>query len=235
MDFLNYMNSDLDYIELSTIKLGFHYGFLGSMYMDASIIIMSDLVPDNYDISLHYFFSKYFGVGFGSLYYSNYVSYFEDYHKESNPDYLILDYNQRQFESYDFGLYLSPTFRPIYSDRFKVAIRCDLGFSSFLEEGSSFYLKRKLSNEIRLYGYQTVKTFQPYVNPKINLLLKVFELRNISVGIICNSNYFYSKKSMNYNRTYQVWTSDNSIEERISSPKHRYSRFELEGGVYFAW
>lgn len=235
MDFLNYMNSDLDYIELSAIKLGFNYNFLERMYADINVIIMDDLVPDNYDISVHYFFNKYLGVGLGSLYYSNLISYFEDYHKETHPDYIILDRNMRQFENYDLGFYISPTFRPIYSDRFKVVLRCDLGLSSFTKEHSAFYLKRKFSNEMRLYDYWTVKTFEPYVNPKLNLKLRAFKLGNVSVGVMCNTNYFYSNRSMDYLRISQVWTSDNSIEELIDAPKHRYSRFELDGGIYFAW
>jgi hypothetical protein len=235
MDFLNYMNSDLDYFELSAIKLGFSYDFLERMYTDINVIVMSDLVPDNYDVSVHYFFNKYLGVGLGSLYYSNYISYFEDYHKETHPDYIILDYNMRQFENYDLGFYISPTFRPIYSKRLKVALRCDFGLSSFMEEHTAFYLKRKRSNELRLYDYRTVKTFEPYINPKLNLKLRAFKIGNLSVGVIFNTNYFYSKKSMDYYRTYQVWTSDNSNEEFIDSPKHRYSRFELDGGIFFGW
>ncbi|MEX0986236.1 MAG: hypothetical protein WD052_02080 [Bacteroidales bacterium] len=232
---MNYMNSDLDYIELSAIKIGFSCDFSEHIYVDINVIVMSDLVPDNYDISVHYFFNKYLGVGLGSLYYSNYVSYFEDYHKETHPDYIILDGNMRQFETNDLGLYISPTFRPIYSDRLKVALRCDLGLSSFMEERSVFYLKRKLSNEMRLYDYRTAKTFEPYINPKLNLKLRAFKLGNVSIGVMCNTNYFYSRKSMDYYRTYQVWTSDNSIEELIDAPKHRYSRFELDGGIFFTW
>jgi hypothetical protein len=235
MDFLNYMNSDLDYIELSAIKLGLGYDFLKCMYTEINVIVMSDLVPDNYDISVHYFIRKFFGVGLGSLYYSNYISNFEDYHKESHPDYIILDWNMRQFENYDLGFYISPTYRPIYSDRLKVALRCDVGLSSFMEEESVFYLKRKFSNEIRMYDYRTVKTFEPYINPKLNLKLRAFKLGNLSVGIICNTNYFYSKRSMDYNRTYQVWTAENSSEAFIDAPKHRYSRFELDGGIYVGW
>lgn len=235
MDFLNYMNSDLDYIELSAIKLGFNYDFLERMYADINVIVMSDLVPDNFDISVHYFFNKYIGVGLGSLYYSNYITYFEDYHKETHPEYIILDGNQRQFENYDLGFYISPTFRPIYSDKLKVALRCDFGLSSFMEEESAFYLKRKLSNELRLYDYRTVTTFEPYLNPKLSLKLRAFKVGNLSVGVMCNTNYFYSKRSMDYSRTSQVWTSDNSIEELIDAPKHRYSRFELDGGIFFAW
>ncbi len=235
MDFLNYMNSDLDYVELSAIKLGLSYDFYERMYADINVIIMSDLVPDNYDISVHYLFSEYLGVGLGSLYYSNYITYFEDYHKEIHPDYIILDGNVRQFETYDMGFYISPTFRPIYSDRLKVALRCDVGFSSFMEEHSAFYLKRKLSNEIRLYDYTTVKTFEPYINPKLNLKLTAFRLGSVSVGFVCNTNYFFSRKSMDYYRTLQIWTPDPSLEEFINAPKHRYTRFELDGGMFFSW
>jgi hypothetical protein len=235
VDFMNYMNYDLDYIDLSTIKLGWHYDFLEGMHADFDLIIMSDLVPDNFDFSLHYFPVKFLGVGMGSVYYTNYISYFEEYHQETNPDFYLLDQNQRQFETYDLGFYISPVLRPIYSDRFKVILRCDLGFSSMMEEHTSFYLKRKLSNDLRLYDYKTVKTFQPFIYPKAKMMLTVFKRGDSSLGILFNSNYFYSKKSINYDRTYQVWTTENSIEEKIAPPKHRYSRLELEGGIFYRW
>ncbi len=235
MDFLNYMESDLDYIELSAIKLGWSFDFATRMFADINVIVMSDLVPDNYDISVHRFFNRTFGLGLGSLCYSNYIPAFEDYHKVTDPEYFILDQNMRQFESYDFGVYITPTFRPVYSDRLKILLRCDLGFSSFMEEHTSFYLKREFSNEMRLVEYTTVKRFQPYVNPKMKVKLKVFALGNVSVGILCNSNFLYSKKNMNYDRTIQVWTAENPIEAFIQPPKHNYTRFELDGGMYFAW
>jgi hypothetical protein len=104
-----------------------------------------------------------------------------------------------------------------------------------MEEHSAFYLKRELSNEIRLYDYTTVKTFEPYINPKLNLKLTAFRLVSVSVGIVCNTNYFYSMNSMDYYRTLQVWTPDPSLEEFINVPKHKYTRFELDGGIFFAW
>jgi len=235
MDFLNYMNSDLDYIELSAIKLGWSFDFSERVFADINIIVMSDLVPDNYDISVHRFFNRTFGLGLGSLYYSNYITAFEDYHKETDPEYFILDQNLRQFETYDFGVYISPTFRPVYTDRLKIALRCDAGFSSFMEEHTSFYLKREFSNEMRLVEYATVKHFQPYVNPKLNIKLKIITLGNVSVGILCNSNFFFSKKRMNYDRTTRIWTAENQVEASIQPPKHTYTRFELDGGIFFGW
>ncbi len=235
MDFLNYMDSDLDYIELSAIKLGWSFDFAARMFADINVIVMSDLVPDNYDISVHRFFNRTFGLGLGSLYYSNYITAFEDYHKKTDPEYFILDQNMRQVESYDFGVYISPAFRPVYSDRLKISLRCDLGFSSFMEEHTSFYLKRAFSNEMRLVEYATVKRFQPYVNPKLGVKMKILALSNVSVGVLVKSNFFYSRKRMNYDRTTLVWTTENPIEEYIQPPNHTYSRFELDGGIFFAW
>jgi len=235
IDFLNYLNTYPDYLDFMTVKLGIKYKFSEKLTTDLNLILFDDLVPDNFDISSHYLLNDYFGIGAGTMLYKNYITNFETYHIDSNPDYYIMDGNVRQFKSFDLGFYISPSFRPVYNDRFKAEIKFDLGLSSFLKEETSFYMKRKNSNEKLLYDYKTTMAFHPYINPRVNLKLKAFKINGTSVGFMCNTNLFYSKKAMNYTRSIQVWTPDNATNQDINSPKHSYSRFEIDFGVYLNW
>lgn len=235
LDFLNYAYSDPEILDFGLLKLGYEFDFLSNFSADMKLIMQSDLAPVNYDVSLSYRFNEKVGIGIGSMLSNTYISYFEEYQYQALPEYYLLDENLRQFKAYDLAFYASPIFLPIQNDRFRAALRCDIGLSSFLRKQTSFYHKRKLSNELLLYDYQTEITFQPYVNPKVELILKAFKVKSTSVGFLVNTNYVFSNRSINYNRTIQRWTAGNEHVEKIKSPKNIYSRFEMDFGLYMKW
>jgi len=235
VDFLNYSNTYPEYFDYAVVNFGYKFDFLSKMSADIKLIVMSDLVPDNYDVSVYYHFNKTVGVGFGSRLNKFYISYFEKFHLQSLPDYYLVDNNQQQFKVYDLGFYLTPMFKLTQSESFQAIVKFDIGVSSFLNEKAVFYHKRKLSNERIIYHYNTKISFQPYVNPKLELRLRAFNINKTSVGLLLNSNFFYSYRSMNYNRSIQRWTSDNEVYEFIRTPKHKSTRFEASLGIYVKW
>jgi hypothetical protein len=235
LDFLNYAYSDPEILDFGLLKLGYRFDFLSNFSADMKLIMQSDLVPNNYDFSVSYRLNKKFGIGIGSMLTNTYISYFEEYQYQTLPEYYLTDENLRQFKAYDLAFYVSPHFSPIQNDRFRATIKCDIGLSSFLREQTAFYHKRNLSNERLLYDYHTKIVFQPYVNPKVELRLKTFEVKSASVGFLLNTNLFISNRSINYNRTIQQWTSDNEQVDKIKTPKHNYSRFEMDFGLYIKW
>lgn len=235
LDFFNYAYTDPEILDFGLLKLGYRFDFLSNFSADIKLMIQSDLAPSNYDFSISYRLNEKFGIGIGSMLTNTYVSYFEEYQYQTLPEYYLTDENLRQFKAYDLAFYVSPVFLPIQNDRFRATIKCDIGLSSFLREQTTFYHKRKLSNERLLYDYHTKMTFQPYVNPKVELRLKAFNVKSTSVGFLLNTNFFYSNRSINYNRTIQQWTADNEHVDKIKSPKHNYSRFEMDFGMYIGW
>ena len=235
LDFLNYAYSDPEILDFGLLKLGYRFDFLSNFSVDMKLIMQSDLAPDNYDFFVSYRLNEKFGIGIGSLLTNTYVSYFEEYQYQALPEYDLTDENLRQFKAYDLAFYASPIFLLIQNVRFRATMKCDIGFSSFLKEKAVFYHKRNLSNEWLLYDYHTKIAFQPYVNPKVELKLKTFEVKSASVGFLLNTNLFISNRSINYNRTIQQWTADNQHVDRIKSPKHNYSRFEIDFGLYIKW
>ncbi len=235
LDFINYIDYDPDYTDYIVLKLGYKFDFLSKMSADINLIMLDDIIPDNYDISAHYFIKPWIGIGIGSMLNKNWITYFEEYHTQTLPDYYMMDENVRQFTTYDLGFYLSPALKPIDNDIFKLQIKCDLGMSSFRKEEATFLHKKKLSNERLQYHYETIRDFQPYIQPKIDIRLKAFHIKEASFGFLLNSNYFLSDRSINYYRTIQTWTSDNEIKEQIEPAKHKYSRFELNMGMFLKW
>ncbi len=235
LDFMNYVDSDPEYIDFIIMKLGYKFDFFSKMTADIKLILMDDLIPDNYDISAHYFLKPWLGLGLGSMLNKNYITYFEKYQIETLPNYYFVDENVKQFTTFDLGFYLSPSLKPIDNDIFKFLIKCDFGISSFMKEGATFYHKKKLSNERVQFRYETKTLYQPYIQPKLELRLRAFKIKQTSLGILLNSSYYYSNRSIYYLRTVQEWTSENSTYEAIQPSKHHYSRFELEMGVFVRW
>lgn len=236
LNFMNYINFYPEYADFIIVKFGYRFDFLSNMSADIRLILMDDIIPDNYDISTHYYIKPWFGIGVGSLLNKNFITDtdFQDYQIRRLSDYYLLDYNV-PYKIYDLGFYLSPTLKLIDNGLLEFLIKCDLGMSSLMKTSSTFYHKKKLSNERLIYHYKTKLVFQPYIQPKLDIRLKAFKIKETSIGFMLDTNYFYSKRSINYNRTIQTWTSENSINEQINLPKHKYSRFELNMGIFAGW
>ncbi len=235
LDFINYVDYNPEYADFVILKLGYKFDFLSKISADIKLIMMDDIIPDNYDISVHYFVRPWIGVGIGSMLNKNWITYFEEYQIQTLTDYYLVDYNVKQFTTYDLGFYLAPTLKPIDNYIIKLQITCDLGISSFMREEVTFYHKKKLSNERLQYHYKTNTDYQSYIQPKIDIRLKAFKIKDTSIGFLLNSNYYYSNRSINYSRTIQTWTSENKITEQIEPSKHNYSRFEFNMGIFLRW
>ncbi|MBN2610843.1 MAG: hypothetical protein JXB00_04725 [Bacteroidales bacterium] len=235
LDFINYFDTDPEYTDFIIVKLGYKFDFFSKMTADIKLILMDDIIPDNYDFSVHYFLKPWLGIGVGSMLNKNYITYFENYHMQTFTGYYLVDDNVQQFTTYDLGFYLSPALKPIDGDLIKLLVKCDFGLSSLMKEETTFYHKKKLSNERLRYHYETKTTFQPYIQPKIELRLRAFKIKQVSLGILLNSGYYHANRSIDYLRTLQEWTMENIINVDVKSPKHNYSRFEFDMGIFMRW
>lgn len=235
LDFVNYVDSYPEYLDYITVKLGYKFDFSSKLSGNIKLILMDDLVPDNYDISAHYFFNHRIGLGGGSILNKIYITSFEEYQVQNLPNYYLVDDNIQQFKTYDLGFYLSAVVKPIDSDIFKVLLKCDLGISSFLKKETTFYHKKKLSNERLQYHYEIKTAFQPYIQPKLEFRLRALKLKKTFLGILLNTSYYYSNRSINYTRTIHEWTLENSVKNEIKSPIHKYCRFEFDIGIFANW
>lgn len=235
LDFINYFDANPDYLDYIIVKFGYKFDFMSKMSADIKLILMDDLIPDNYDIVVHYFLKPWLGMGAGTMLRKNYITSFEQYHVEQLPNYYLLDENLKQFTTYDLSFYLSPAIKIMHSNIFKLQLQCDLGVSSFMKEEAAFYHKKKLSNEKQHYFYATKTAFQPYIQPKLDLSVSVLRRQKTIFGILLNSHYYYANRSMNYERTLQTWITENSITEFIKPLKHNFRQFEVNVGIFLRW
>ncbi len=235
LDFLNYFYTDPEYLDYALINMGFRFDFLSKMSADLKLIVMSDLIPDNYDISAYYHFNPTFSMGIGSMLCRAYVSYFEQFHVLSMPDYYLVDDNIQQFKAYDLGFFLTPGVNLSPNGWFRATARFDLGISTFLTEESTFHHKKKYGNERIIYHYSTRTSYQPYVRPSVELRLQALTTRRAAAGLVLSSNFYYANRSMDYMRSVQSWTSYEAVNKVIRTPKHTYTRFEADIGLYVKW
>lgn len=234
LDFLNYFDTDPDYIDEFVFKMGYKCDFFSKMSADIKLIIMSDLAPNKYDVSVYYHFNDIVGIGLGSYLYGYLISYFDQFQSQSLPDYYSMEENT-SFNAYDLGFYVTPIFKLIRNQRFQTTIKIDMGLSSFLKDKFVFNYKRKLSNEKLIYYYNTKITLCPFINSKLEMRLRMFNIKKVSFGLLLNSNLFYSYRNINYNRSIQQWTPDNEVNETIKQPKHNQIKFEADFGIYVKW
>lgn len=235
LDFVNYLDSGYAGADFIILKLGYKFDFSKKMSANIKLIMMDDIIPDNYDISMHYFARPWVGIGIGSMLNKNWISDFEQHQLRTLPDYHLMDQNMKQFTVYDLGFYVSPTLKPFDNGAMTLQVTCDVGVSSFMKERATFQHKKKFGNERLQYHYETKADFQPYVQPKVDFQLKLYTNRIATVGLLFNSNYFYTKRSINYYRTIQTWTADNEVIEELKMPKHRYTRLEINVGLFARW
>jgi len=235
LDFMNYCDPDQGLGEISRLKLGYSVDFYSKLSTELKVILMSDLIPDSYDVDVRYFLKPWLGFGVGSMLTKNWMTSFEEYQAMQLPDYYLVDENVKQFTTYDVGYYLSAMLKPIDTDGFNLRISCNVGVSSYMKEEVKFFHKKKLSNERLQYHYITHSNFQPFIQPEIDVRINAFSLNDISYGLLLHLSYFHSNRSMNYTRTIQTWTSENKVTERIESPKHSYSNVECNVGLFVCW
>jgi hypothetical protein len=236
LDFLNYMDAESDYfVDYEIVKIGYKFKIDTKTTLDIRLLVMSDLLPDNFDIAVYRQINRLINVGAGTLLYKNYISNFERFISDKYPDYYLVDENGKQWKQFDLGFYLTPVFIPMNTENFSTTIKFDVGLSSFLKEVEVFNLKKKLSNERQLHHYATRMAFQPFINTKIAASLIIFRVKNTAVGVLAGANFFYAKRRVNYERKLQAWTTDNEVSELVKTPKHTFSRFEMDLGLFVKW
>ncbi|MDN4165862.1 hypothetical protein QWY31_10125 [Cytophagales bacterium LB-30] len=235
LDFLNYVDHYPSQLDFILIKLGYRFDLYSKISTDIKLVMLDDIIPDNYDVSAYYNLNPWLGLGLGSMLSKNWISNFEEYQIQALPEYYLVNDNLKQFNTYELGFYISPKLRPIRSKYFSLQVSCDLGMSSFSQHRVSFLHKKQFSNEKVRYQYQTHTHYQPYIQPKMDIRIHAFSIKEASFGFLFNSTYYHSNRSINYTRTTTTWTSENPIAEHIQAPKHTYARLEVNMGMCITW
>jgi hypothetical protein len=235
LDFLNYYDTRPDYFDEITINLGYKFNIRHNWLTDINLIIASDLAPANFDISTHYFINQWFGIGIGSMLNKSYISNFEQFQLTYLPEYYLTDGNSQQIKLYELGLYVSPALKINLGKWLTSNLKCNIGTSTNPKHTIDFIHKQKDGNERVLHQYKTLKTFNPFINPTINLELKALQMAQTDIGFLLRSDIIYSRPQINYMHTIKTWIGDNGTTSEIKPPSHNFMRFTTALGIYVRW
>lgn len=235
LDFMNYLHNENGSLEYILVKWGYAATLGERFWVDARLVMMDDLIPDNFDFRLFYRLSDAWSIGAGTLVRKQYVSYYDEYHKTRFPGWALMDQNLQQHRSYDWHFFAVPQMSFGEGRRFEGVLGCDLGLAHFSLEEVSFLHKRINSNEKMRYHYATKRSLQPFVQPRFVGRLRLFSWGKKDLGLQINAAYAWGLRSMPYRLAVQHWTVDGALVKEVRPPKHGMGRFELDFGVFWAW
>ncbi len=234
LDILNYFESTIDYPE-GQLKLGFKFDYETKYHFALDYVVLSDLAIADLNIATYYMPRSNYGIGLGFMLTRDHIAHYETFHLDRNPHYLSVGQNMEFNRLYDMGFFIAPLYKPIDLNRFKIEISMSVGFASFLNQEMIYSLKKIQSNERIKYHYDSKIKLEPYIKPKLSLHFKLFNLNKVKIGLLANSGYYLSYKSLPLKRSIYLWTEDNVQQEVIQLPKHKFTKFNLDFGLYVKW
>lgn len=231
LDLMNYLdNKELD--DPSYLTLGTHLWLRNKMEVDLEVSMDTYLFEFKqfYDLKVTSPLYKFVNLNLGfnkKLLLTNGVHPFFD----EIPDYYSYqnyhEYNPLEF----YGPYtgLNYTF-----EKKNWLFRADLNAGILYNKRTSLQvrLKELSSNFIKLERYEIHSTPGWWVSPEFYLAYTLHETKKMQLGCRVKSEYFVSKKGLNYKLTEYNWTSSNPIISEKVLPKHTISSFTADFGIF---
>jgi len=233
LNHINHMNI-FDYEPFGIPYMGFstHLRLRSGLDVDFKVFSNDDIYPTGGKLSAQYFINDFWGFGIGA--YGRPIATFgqDDFHQ--NRD--ILEFQtwggfELERNIYDLGWKFGPVFRYVHRGFF-ANLKLNFGFSGFVPISAEVLQKQIHSNFRRVIRYETSFDQQFFFFPEFRAGVELLNLRNVAIGVQLYSNYFTSRRSLNYTRTTFNWSFDNYEIEKIESPKHSYNIFNLDVGLF---
>jgi hypothetical protein len=235
LDFLNYLynaNESIISPDYGYLGMASHFWFKGNWEMDIKLCMYDDFVPDQMNISAQYFPLKYLGFNLGIYSYSQLMNEFNQYHHHTDTGfYGDIDPNYRQCSLYDIGIIGGPMITHQVK-RFSGSLKLNAGLGTFLTFSESVSQKKTNSNFRREYKYTTRTTPAFFFFPELAAGFDLFRFSHATLGIQLQASYYLAERSIDYTRVTLNWTSETQVEQDVNSPKHHYSKFDVDFGIY---
>ncbi len=235
LDFLNYLynaqggNLSPDY---GYLGMASHLWLAGNWEIDIKLSMYDDFIPDQMNISVQYFPLKYLGFNFGINGYSQLMNEYNQYHHNTDTGYYgDIDPNYRQRSLYDLGIIGGPVLA-IQEGRFSGIIKLNAGFGTFLSFSESISQKKINSNFRREFIYSTELTPSFFFFPELALGFALISFPNSILGIQLQASFYIARRSIDYSRETLNWTNEYPFSEKVISPVHPYSKFDIDVGFY---
>lgn len=235
LDFVNYMSHYDDlYVPIGIPYIGFsaHLQLRNGLELDFQAFSNDDIYPTGGKLYAQYFINDFWGFGIGA--YGRPIATFgqDDFHQNRDQlEFQTWGGFELERNIYDMGWKVGPVFRYVHRGFF-ANLKLNFGFSGFVPISAEVLQKQIHSNFRRVIRYETSFDQQFFFFPEFRAGVELLNLRNVAIGVQMYSNYFTSRRSLNYTRTTFNWSFDIYEIEKIESPKHSYNIFNLDVGLF---
>ncbi len=235
LDFLNYLHSSDEMAEYQYLGLSAHLWFRGNWEADLKVAMYDDFAPTSLNIKAIWMPRKYLGFTAGFYSYPQLMNEFNMFHRLSDEGWFgDTDTNFRQRRIHETGI-MAGVVMPVNHRFIHLTLYLNGGISTlskFSEKVTQKMINGNMRREIR---YSTKNSPDFFFFPEAELGLDCFRIGNSTLGVRGHASWFTVKRSVDYNRTTWEWTYDNPLQEEVDNPAHRFTKFEIDAGIYITW
>lgn len=235
LDFLNYFYSSDEMAEYQYLGLSAHLWFRGNWEADLKVGMYDDFAPTSLNLKASWRPTKYLGFTAGFYSYPQLLNEFNMFHRLSDEGfYGDTDSNLRQRRVHESGI-MAGLVMPVDYRFIHLTLYMNGGISTlskFSEKVTQKMINGNMKREIR---YSTKNSPALFFFPEAELGLDCFRIGETTLGIRGRVSWYAVKRSVDYNRTTWEWTYDNPVYEEVDNPAHRFSKLEIDAGLYLTW
>lgn len=237
IDFLNYLATGSGWNASQYIDLGLSLKTSEKWAFTATLKLLSDFRPGHLGISAQYIHPtnpRKFSLGAHADFNFNRltINQFNQYHAIKDSGFIAdLNPNYRQRDLTDIRVGISP-YIELNPGRFHLKLTSGIGINLFIPFSETIVQKKEGSNLKREIRYETHNGPALYLAPDLTVRFDIVRSGKRSFGLLMKGALLYSKRTLPYTRSTDIWTYENTTEEDISPEKTWFRRRDLSFGVY---
>ncbi len=235
LDFLNYLHSSDEMAEYQYLGLSAHLWFRGNWEADLKVGMYDDFAPTSLNLKAIWMPMKYLGYTAGFYSYPQLLNEFNMFHRLSDEGfYGDTDSNFRQRCVHETGI-MAGLVMPVNYRFIHLTLYMNGGISTlskFSEKVTQKMINGNMKREIR---YSTKNSPALFFFPEAELGLDCFRIGEATLGVRGHASWYAVKRSVDYKRATWEWTYDNPVYEEVDNPAHRFSKLEIDAGLYLTW
>lgn len=226
-DFMNYVNKTPEWVDYTYLGFSARLWLTHGIEVDARLGVDDAAVPLVANVGANYFPLAGWGLRLEAHRLTQYLNAFNAYHVQTDVEFVgDLDHNYRQIRIHERGLTLG-LIKRYRTASFEIEGSAGLGFTTTKPFEVMIYQKQIGGNLLRGYKYQTHETLSVLINPKLSITYYWQTKMGKLFGVELNTNYLFTRKTIEYTRTEWLWTTDNSTAQDFSPEKHSFGKFEV--------
>lgn len=235
LDYIDYFErSEPDYLPEPYIGLSGTYFINKQMDLDLELVLWSDFSVADLQLTYAYLLWPNVGFNVGVYTHATYVSYYEEFQKQNEPLYVDMNRNLRQFKLKERGVVVGPKFA-FERSRFRFYAFANVAFGYYKPFTDRYILKEVNGNKRIAYTYAAQGNYHLSWMPKASVAYDLFSSEKQVLGLQAALTYYWSRQSIDYERSYAEWTPRAPSHVSITSVKHTVTRCYPSLSVYWRW